>query len=174
MRAASSYIAPRLLTDPLIRAAVERLAFLIEASSYERATRLRGLPAKTRADIAFGRLRKAEVKPERLLVIHMALSAILFEAPGAPQSEEFKHVQFAKPTIRLASGWHGRWESLDREGRPHIITMHKYPVSSGHVLRLIGAMIDERCAPATIAHLQGVLALKVRRYGRHPGLPPAT
>src|SRR6185437_5393375 len=83
LAAATSYIRPRLETDPQIKDAVARLAVLLEQSPYEIATRLRGLPARTRADIAFGRLRKRGIKPERLLAIHLAITTLIEEDPGS-------------------------------------------------------------------------------------------
>jgi hypothetical protein len=171
LSAATSYIRPRLETDPIIKDAVGRLALLLEQSPYEIATRLRGLPARTRADIAFGRLRKKGIKPERLLAIHLAIAALIEEDPGSHRVVEFRLVQIAKAVHRLASGYHRVWPQQDQNGRTFRIELHAYARSTGRVLRFIGYMIEERCEWATEKHMAGVLALKVRRYGRHPALP---
>jgi hypothetical protein len=173
LAAATSYIRPRLEKDAQIKDAVARLALLLEQSPYEIATRLRGLPAKTRCGIAFGRLRKRGIKPERLLAIHLAITALIEEDPGSHRTKEFRLVQAAKAIHRLASGYHRVWPQQDQKGRTFRIELHAYARSTGRVLRFIGQAIEERCEWATEKHLGGVLALKVKRYGRHPALPKA-
>lgn len=170
LTAAASYVRPRLETDPQIKDAVARLEELLEQSPYEIATRLRGLSSRSRADIAFGRLRKKGVKPERLLAIHLAITALIEEDPGSHRTKEFRLVQVAKAAHRLASGYHRVWPHQDKNGRDFRIELHAYARSIGRVLRLIGRAIEERCEWATEKHLEGVLALKVKRYGRHPAL----
>jgi hypothetical protein len=174
LAAATSYLRPRLETDPEIKDAVSRLTVLLEQSPYEITTRLRGLPAKTRAEIAFGRLRKRGIKPERLLATHLAITALLEEDPRSHRVRDFRLVQTAKAVHRLASGYHRVWPQQDQKGRTFRIELHAYARSTGRVLRLIGKAIEERCEWATEKHLAGVLALKVKRYGRHPALPTAT
>jgi hypothetical protein len=174
LAAAKSYINPRLQTDPHIKDAVARLTALLEQSPYEIATRLRGLPAKTRSVIAFGRLRKRGIQPERLLSIHLGITALIEEDPGSHRVREFRLVQTAKAVHRLASGYHRVWPQQDQKGRTFRIELHAYARSTGRVLRFIGQAIEERCEWATEKHLAGVLALKVKRYGRHPALPKAT
>src|SRR5262249_7336175 len=152
-------------TDPQIKNAVERLALLLGQSPYEIATRLRGLSPKTRAAIAFGRLRKRGIKPERLLAIHLAITALIEEDPGSHRVKEFRLVQIAKAVHRLASGYHRVWPQQDKNGRAFKIELHAYARSTGRVLRLIGQAIEERCEWATEKHVAGVMALKVKRYG---------
>ncbi|WP_439925210.1 hypothetical protein [Nitrobacter sp. JJSN] len=160
LRAATSYINPRLLTDPSIKNAVDRLAFMIEGAPYEQATRLRGLPATTRADIAFGRFRKRGVKPETLLAITLAVSALITDDPKADKTREFRHVQIAKAAHRRASGFHKVWSERS--------SLHVFARSTGRVLRILGKMLEERCEAAIQDHLEGILKLKVKRYGPHP------
>lgn len=160
-RAAHSYINPRLLTDPSIKHAVERLAFVVEGAPYEQANRLRGLPATTRAEIAFGRFRKRGVKPEKLLAIALAVTALIAEDPLADKATEFRRVQIAKACHRRASGFHRVWSERS--------SLHIFARSTGRVLRILGSMIEERCDAAVHAHLEEILKLKVRRYGHYPG-----
>jgi hypothetical protein len=160
LRAATSYINPRLLTDVSIRNAVDRLAFMIEGAPYEQATRLRGLPATTRADIAFGRFRKRGVKPETLLALTLAVHALITDDPRADKTPEFRRVQIAKAAHRRASGFHKVWSERS--------SLHAFARSTGRVLRILGKMLEERCEAAVVDHLEGVLRLKVRRYGPHP------
>ncbi|WP_439407955.1 hypothetical protein ACNJX9_04545 [Bradyrhizobium sp. DASA03076] len=168
LAAAASYIRPRLETDTQIKEAIARLALLLEESPYDIATRLRGLSPKARSGIAFGRLRKKGIKPERLLAIHLAITALIEEDPGSHRVKEFRLVQAAKAAHRLASGYHRVWPQQDKNGRNFRIELHAYARSTGRVLRLIGQAIEERCEWATEKHLAGVLALKVKRYGKHP------
>jgi hypothetical protein len=167
LRAATSYISPRLvavtgplLTDPTIRNAVDRLAFMIEGAPYEQATRLNGLPATTRADIAFGRFRKRGVKPEKLLALTLAVCALITDDPRADKTPEFRRVQIAKACHRRASGFHKVWSERS--------SLHVFARSTGRVLRILGKMLEERCEAAIHDHLEGILKLKVRRYGSHP------
>ncbi|WP_315742426.1 MULTISPECIES: hypothetical protein [unclassified Bradyrhizobium] len=149
---------------------MDRAALLLQQSPYEIATRLRGLSTKTRAEIAFGRLRKKGIKPERLLAIHLAITALIEEDPGSHRVKEFRLVQVAKAVHRLASGYHRVWPQQDKNGRTFRVELHAYARSTGRVLRHIGQMIEERCEWATAKHVAGVMALKVKRYGRHPAL----
>jgi len=165
LRAAQSYIAPRLTTELFIKQAVAGLAMLIESAPYEHATRLRGLKARTRADIAFGRLRNAGVKPERLLAIHMAIALLVDEDQYSAHAREFRIVQTAKAIHRLASGHHVYYPEV---GQTYSTGFHKFPPSSGQVLRIIGEMVDRCCETATAEHAEAVMALKVHRYGKHP------
>jgi hypothetical protein len=169
--AATSYIRPRMEADRTIKDAIAGLNAIMGRVPYEIATRLRGLPARTRADIAFGRLRKWGIKPERLLAIHLAVTALIEEDPGSHRVKEFRLVQIAKAVHRLASGYHRVWPQQDKRGRTFRIELHAYARSTGRVLRLIGMAIEEQCEWATEKHLAGVLALKVKRYGKHPALP---
>lgn len=172
LAAATSYVRPRLETDRQIKEVIAQLAVLLEQSPYEIATRLRGLSPKARAGIAFGRLRKKGIKPERLLAIHLAITALIEEDPGSHRVKEFRLVQVAKAAHRLASGYHRVWPQQDKNGRTFRIELHAYARSTGRVLRLIGQAIEERCEWATEKHLRGVLAVKIKRYGKHPALVP--
>jgi hypothetical protein len=162
LRAATSYINPRLLTKPAtsIKNTVDRLAFMIECAPYEQATRLGGLPASTRADIAFGRFRKRGVKPETLLAITLAVYALIADDPRADKASEFRRVQIAKACHRRASGFHKVWSERS--------SLHVFARSTGRVLRIMGTMLETVCEAAIHEHLEGILKLKVRRYGLHP------
>jgi hypothetical protein len=165
LQAATSYINPRLPTapafaNPSIKNAVDRLAFMIEAAPYEQATRLNGLPASTRAEIAFGRFRKRGVKPETLLIITLAVCALITDDPRADKTHEFRQVQTAKACHRRASGFHRVWSER--------ASLHVFARSTGRVLRILGKLLEERCAGVIEDHLEGVLKLKIRRYGPHP------
>lgn len=166
MRAAKSYIMPRLLSDRTIKEAATRLAVVIEQAPFEANTRIRGLNARIRADIAFGRLRVRGVKPETILAIHLAITILIEEHGACPRSREFRIVQVAKMVHRRASGYHRVWQ--DPSGGPLRTELHKYARSSGKVLRLIGERIEECCEFATADHADAVLGLKVKRYGKYP------
>lgn len=162
LRAAISYINPRLLTKPAtsIKNAVDRVAFMVECAPYERASSLRGLPASTRADIAFGRFRKRGVKPETLLAITLAVCALITDDPRSDKTPEFRRVQIAKACHRRASGYHKVWSERS--------SLHVFARSTGRVLRIMGTMLETVCEAAIHEDLEGILKLKVRRYGPHP------
>lgn len=171
LKASTSYLAPRLETDLFVKDAVARLSLLLERAPYDIASRLRGMPAKHRAAIALGRLRRKGTKPARLLAVHLAVSALLEEHPGIPRvGKEYRLCQTAKILHRIQSGYHRTWHHHDKNGREVRIELHKFPRSIGGVLRILGQQVEELCEVATAEHLAGVLALKVKRYG--PAAPP--
>lgn len=169
--AASSYVNVRAKTDPFIVAAIGGIgAALDSAGPTELATRLRGMPASKRAKIAVARLKAAGIAPERILSIILAVRAIIEEDPGSHRVSEFRTVQAMKAIHRLASGTHKYWEVEDSQGRRGRTEMHAFPKSTGPVLRLMGKELEEPCELAIDKHLARVLALKVKRYGRHPAI----
>jgi hypothetical protein len=172
LAAATSYIRTRAQSDRFIKHALNAVAILLEeAGPTEIATRLKGMSAAKRARIALARLRTARIKPERLVAIVLAVTALIEEDPGSHRVKEFRTVQIAKSLHRLASGYHRVFEFEDYRGVKRRTELHAFPKSSGPVLRLIGRKVEELCDIIVDKHLAGVLALKVKRYGRHPGLP---
>lgn len=176
LAAATSYVRLRVESDRFIKAALTAIALLLEeAGPTEIATRLRGMSAAKRARIALARLRVAGIKPERFVAIVLAVTALIEEDPGSHRTKEFRTVQIAKALHRLASGYHRVWELPDERGRLRKVSeLHAFPRSSGPVLRLIGKAIEQPCEWVVDKHLSAVLALKVKRYGRHPTLRAAS
>jgi hypothetical protein len=131
----------------------------------EIATRLRGLAPERRAKIALARLREANVKPERLLAIALAINAFILDDPAkVHRTREWRIVAVAKAAHRLASGYHRVWEVRDEGGRVAQRTeMHAYPRSSGRALRFLGEMIERECELVIDHHLSAVLTLKATR-----------
>ncbi len=169
LAAATSYVRPRMESDKYVRPAIASIRSILEAAGpTEIATRLRGMSAQKRARIALARLRVAGIKPERFIIIALAISALIEEDPGSHRTKEFRIVQIAKALHRLASGTHKTWPYHDAQGRPRQTEMHAFPRSSGQVLRLLGRAVNEQCECVIEKHLPGVLALKVKRYGPHP------
>jgi hypothetical protein len=137
---------------------------------------IKTLPPRAKARGALARLRRAEIPPERLLAIVLAVSAAVREdpiGPGGPP-QEYRRVQIAKAVHRLASGQHrvGEKVRMVREGNRATIEptgetyrFSEYPRSSGQALRHLGRMLDECCAWVLARHLAAVVALKVERYG---------
>lgn len=133
---------------------------------------IRRRSAAFRARVAFARLREADVKPERLLAIHMAVSALIEDDAGSHRTEEFRIVQIAKAAHRLASGTHRYWDWPLPNGSIYPLKYHAYPRSSGRVLRLIGKAIEEVCAGVTERDLQALRDLKKAKFGPHPSRLP--
>lgn len=174
LAATLSYIGSQ-RTDPFINAALNGLQGIMDTSGpTEIATRLRGLPPAHRAQIALARLREAGIKPERLLAIALAVSALIENEPAlVHRTREWRIVAIAKAAHRLASGYHRVWEVRDAGGRVAQRTeMHAYPRSSGRVLRHLGEMIEKECELVIDHHLAGVLAVKAARDAR-TAAPPA-
>ena len=169
LAAATSYIRPRAESDRLIKQALSDITLLLgEAGPTEIATRLRGMSARKRARIALARLRVAKIKPERFIVIVLAVTALIEEDPGSHRIKEFRTVQIAKALHRLASGTHRSWPFVDAQGRSRTISIHAFPRSSGQVLRIMGREVEKTCEWVVEKHLASVLALKIKRYGQHP------
>lgn len=171
LAAATSYVRSRAETDRTIVSSIAAVRSVLEsAGPSELATRLMGMPASKRAKIAVARLRVAGIKPERIVAIILAMTALIEEDPGSHRTKEFRIVQISKAIHRLASGTHKVWDIHDAQGRPRRIEMHAFPKSTGPVLRLMGRLLAEPCEVAVDRHLDAVLALKIKRYGRHPKL----
>ena len=146
-------------------------ALMDDAGRAETANNIRGLSPQRRAKIALARLREADIKPERLLGIHLAVYALIEEDPGSHNVREFRVVQVAKAAHRLASGYHQTWDDIPLEGgKTGRWEIHRYPRSSGRVLRHLGKMIEDECEHVTDRYRKDVLALKVSGFGRHPAI----
>ena len=155
-------------SDRYISAALNGLDGLMQsAGPVEISSRLRGLPPAHRAKIALARLREANIKPERLLAIILAVHALIREAPGTiHNTREWRIVAIAKAAHRMSSGTHRRWELRDDTGKVVRVTeMHSFPRAVGRVLRYLGDAIERECEWVVDHHLTRVLALKIARYG---------
>ncbi|HEY5379691.1 MAG TPA: hypothetical protein VIJ78_09150 [Pseudolabrys sp.] len=148
--------------DPFVSAALIGIGgIMASAGPVEIATRLNGLPPAHRARIALARLREADIKPERLLAIPLAVAALIEAAPETVhRTTEWRIVAIAKAAHRLASGTHRIWPVAQPDGRTKHIEMHAYPRSSGRVLRYLGEMIEKEAELVIDHHLVGVFALK--------------
>jgi hypothetical protein len=167
LTAALSFIGAH-CTDPFISAALNGMGgIMASAGLVEIATRLNGLPPVHRARIALARLREADIKPERLLAIPLAVAALIEDAPEVcHRITDWRIVAIAKAAHRLASGTHRIWPVAQPDGRTKHIEMHAYPRSSGRVLRHLGEMIEKECELVIDHHLAGVIALKAARDDR--------
>ena len=160
-------------TEPYIAHSLMALRALLDgAGRPERAQDIKWKKAPARARIAFARLREANIEPERLLAIHMAVSALILDDNGSHRVAEYRIVQVAKAAHRLASGTHGRWTQRVTSATTRPIPLHVYPKSSGQVLRVMGKAIEECCELATERELQAVRDLKRERFGPHPSQLP--
>lgn len=171
LAAATSYLRPRENADKFISGSLSVIAGALErAGPTEIATRLKGMSAHKRAKIALARLRVAGIKPNRIVAIVLAVTALIEEDPGSHRTKEFRTVQISKALHRLASGYHRVWEIEQHDGRKTRTELHAFPRSSGPVLRLIGRMLEQPCEWVLEKHLAAVIALKVERHGPHPAL----
>jgi hypothetical protein len=167
LQSAAQWIKQR-RTEPFIaRSLIALRALLDGAGPVHPAQDIKWRTAPSRGRIAFARLREANVKPERLLAIHMAVSALIEDDAGSHRVTEYRIVQVAKCAHRLASGTHRHWEIPLDDGRLAPIEFHAYPKSSGRVLRVIGKEIEEICSGVTERDLQALRDLKLARFGPH-------
>lgn len=156
-------------TDVYVRAALQAIGTLLRSGRAEEAFRLRGLSPADRARVAWGRLRRADVPPQKPLAVWLAVEMRLADDPQADWQPEFKRVQAAKLVHRMASGTHRRWEQERQAGRVHVVELHKYPASRGRVLRHIGEAL-ERAAELVAEHrLSAIRAAYLERRGGPSG-----
>jgi len=172
LQVALRWIKKHMSQPDVARALTEIDWLLANAGRSEPAQNIKRRSAIERGRIAFARLREANVMPERLLAIHMAVSAIIADDRGSHRVPEFRIVQVAKAAHRLASGTHKRWDFPLADGRTAPIEFHVYPKSSGRVLRVIGGKLEEICAEVTEQNLQEIRDLKLERFGPHPSHLP--
>jgi len=167
LSAARSFIGAH-RTDPFVSAALTGMeGIMASAGPVEIATRLKGLPPEHRAKIALARVREADIKPERLLAIPLAVAALIEDAPATVhRTTEWRVVAVAKAAHRLASGTHRQWSVPQPDGRTKHVEMHAYPRSSGRVLRHLGEMIEKECELVIDHYLSKVLDLKAACDGR--------
>jgi hypothetical protein len=156
--------------EPAISAALMELDWAMEtAGPVVIATRLRGLSPSQRARVALARLRDAQVRPERLLAIALAVHGLIQEAPVlCHRIKEWRIVAIAKAVHRLSSGYHRVWESADGNGHTRRTELHAYPRSAGRILRHLGNSIEKECEWVIDRYLAPIVVLKVSRYGPHP------
>ena len=172
LKAASQWIRGHRM-DGTVALTLQALAGLLDgAGPAEPAMNIKGLPASARARIAFARLRDANVKPERLLAIHLGMAALILDDRDSHRVEEFRLCQVAKAAHRLASGTHRRWELPLPDGRTTLFHLHVYPRSAGRVLRLMGAAIAEACVSVPDQAVETVRLLKRDSFGPHPSQLP--
>ncbi|MDQ0475248.1 hypothetical protein [Labrys wisconsinensis] len=163
-RAAEKYLREH-PEDKWIKLTMSALDSLMQrAGPVERVVDVLIMPPRDKARAALARLRRAEVPPEQLLTVFLAVAAAVAEDPIGPGGEpgEYRRVQVAKAAHRLASGYHTD------------CGYHRYPRSSGLALRYLGRMIEEQCEWVDEYHVEPVVALKIAMAGpRPPGPPPA-
>jgi hypothetical protein len=159
MNAARAWLAANANEFYAHHALIGLTALLNHSGRIPRVVDLRWMQPEEKAHAALSRLNRASVKPERLLEIHLGVSAAIEEDPYAPHGDlgEFRKVQVAKAAHRLASGYHAIYGPNTR--------YDKYPRSSGRVLRALGDMIERSCELVTHYHLPDVLNLKTKQYG---------
>jgi hypothetical protein len=160
-------------TEPFVAHSLIALKGLLDgAGPVHPAQDIKWRSAASRARIAFARLREANIKPERLLAIHLGISALIEDDAGSHRVTEYRIVQVAKAAHRLASGTHRHWDFPMDDGSTAPIEFHAYPKSSGRILRVIGKEIEEICSEVTARNIQGVRDLKLKKYGPHPSRLP--
>lgn len=111
------------------------------------------LPGKTPAERAramWAQLRKLEVDPLEVLAVWLAIDMRLRDDPQLDRHDEYRLVQAAKLTHRLAGGTHRRWERACADGSVEITEVHKHPVSRGQVLRVVGRELSAACTQLTV------------------------
>lgn len=158
-RAAESYLKTH-RADPWIAHSLGAIDGLLHAAGpHERVVDTLRMKPVDKARAALARLRHREIPPERILTIAIAIAAAVKEGPNpGGEPHEYRRCQIAKACIRQASGYHG-------PGAPGIKSYHRYPRSTGLLLRHLGRMVEEAADWSLHHHLDPVLDLKRARYG---------
>ena len=135
-----------------------------DAGARVEAFRLRGLPARRRAWVAWARLRDHKVDPRRIIEAWLTIELTIAADPQPVYKREFKQVQAAKLIHRMASGSHKRWEHTVRDPNnpfrdiTRVQEMHVYPRSRGKVLRLLGADLENAAELVMDQHWSDLVA----------------
>lgn len=172
IRSATRWVKTNRSHADVVMAALWLKGLLENAGRTELAHRIKGQLATRRAKFAFARLREADIKPERILSIYLAVCALIEDDRGSHRVEEFRVVQAAKAVHRLASGSHQRWEVPLTNGTTAPLAMHTYPKSSGIVLRVMGRQIEECCRTVAERAVDEIRDFQRATYGPHPSQHP--
>lgn len=172
LRAAAQWVKANRSHADVTMATLWLKGLLEGAGRTDLAHRIKGKPAALRAKFAFARLREADIKPDRILCIYLAVCALIEDDRGSHRVEEFRIVQVAKAVHRLASGSHQHWQVPLANGSTAPLAMHTFPRSSGIVLRVIGRQIEECCRVVAERAVDEVRALKRATCGPHPSQNP--
>ena len=134
--------------DQSVRMAVAGAQRLYRAAGTPvEAFRLPGRTPAERASAIWAQLRKREVDPMVVVAAWLAVGLRLRDDPQPDSHDEYRQVQAAKLIHRMAGGTHKRWETERHDRRIEVTELHKYPVSRGRVLRILGRQIASACAP---------------------------
>lgn len=109
------------------------------------AFRLAGMTPTERAKAVWAKLRKEKVDPLEVLAAWMSVDMRVRDDMQADRHEEYRHVQGAKLIHRMAGGSHKRWDRVHDDGSLEVTKLHRYPVSRGVVLRMIGKNLADAC-----------------------------
>lgn len=132
--------------DPKIRRALVGVRGLYaSAGAPIEAFRLAGKSPAERAKVIWAHLRAREVDPAEVVAVWLAVDWRLREDLQPDRHQEYRHVQVAKLIHRMAGGTHKRWERHRGGDSADITEVHRYPVSRGRVLRLVGGQLAEIC-----------------------------
>jgi hypothetical protein len=172
LKSATRWVAANRSHADVVMAALWLKGLLEDAGRTELAHRIKGQLAMRRAKFAFARLREADIKPDRILGIYLAVCALIEDDRGSHRVEEFRVVQVAKAVHRLASGSHQHWDVPLTNGATAPLAMHTYPKSSGIVLRIIGRQIEECCRTVADRAVDEIRTAKRAAYGPHPSQLP--
>ena len=133
--------------DQSVRLAVAGVQRLYRvAGAPVEAFRLPGRTPAERASAIWAQLRKHEVDPVDVVAVWLAVDLRLRDDPQPDRHDEYRQVQAAKLIHRMAGGTHKRWERQRGDGSVEVLELHKYPVSRGRVLRLVGGSLAAACS----------------------------
>ena len=159
-RAAEKYLKANRENFWIAAALVSLRGLLAGSGPVDRIVDVLHMSPHLKARAALARMRRAEIPPERLLAIHLAVSAAVRDDPIRPGDirDEYRLTQIGKAVARLASGQRVSYGSGSR-----------YPRSSGLALRHLGRMIEASCEHVMEEHLEAILASKTALFGSRKG-----
>lgn len=132
--------------DAEVHSAAEGVRRLYRAAGAPvEAFRLPGKPPTERANAIWAQLRKREVDPLNALAAWLAVDLRLRDDAQPDRHDEYRYVQAAKLIHRMAGGTHKRWAREREVGRVEVTELHKYPISRGKVLRVLGGQLAKAC-----------------------------
>jgi hypothetical protein len=125
------------------RAGVDRL--FRSAGAPVEAFRLAGKNPSDRARAIWASLRVQQIDPLDVLAVWLGVDMKIRDDPQPDRHQEYRYVQVAKLLHRMRGGTHRRWEYEQADGKLKVTEMHKYPVSRGRILRVIGKQLADAC-----------------------------
>lgn len=152
-QAADLWLAANQESHMVQRGLAEIEALLAAAGPAYAANQLHRMKPEARARAALARLRKAKVRPQRVMREYLVVMSALQDGKLRKDgSEDFELVQIAKPLHRLASGYRVPGTSKGMTIAGAKLKTEWFAESRGNVMRHVGRMVRAACRHGVTHH----------------------